>query len=274
MRATCAVQDAMTGDREHGVLLKDRENALRVASIIEMLRADDEGLEEVQNLPQLQNDKKFETRLVDERVDDATRRASASIPHRRSARRTCGGPGAAPTQDAGALMNRAQLLKEHYRSQPDPRGEALEVGVAFAEAAAAAHREANRRLVGNVEGDCPEDELVAHLEKEARDFLRMACGKSDVKQVLRRACSISACREIVRKRRSRGPRRSGTKFWSRGSCTRASARRKEGDSGNDGSAPTSRCCGILYARRAAPDGRRPRRRGPTSRAASSTTASS
>ena len=72
--------------------------------------------------------------------------------------------------------------------------------MAFAEAAAAAHREANRRLVGNVEGDCPEDELVAHLEKEARDFLRMACGKSDVKQVLRRACSISACREIVRKR--------------------------------------------------------------------------
>ena len=55
-------------------------------------------------------------------------------------------------------------------------------------------------MVGNVEGDCPEDELVAHLEKEARDFLRMACGKSDVKQVLRRACSISACREIVRKR--------------------------------------------------------------------------
>ena len=52
VRATIAVQDAMTGDREHGVLLKARENALRVASIIERLRADDEGLEEVQNLTQ------------------------------------------------------------------------------------------------------------------------------------------------------------------------------------------------------------------------------
>ncbi|CAH0364271.1 unnamed protein product [Pelagomonas calceolata] len=201
VRATIAVQDAMTGDREHGVLLKDRENALRVASIIEMLRADDEGLEEVQNLPQLQNDKKFETRLVDERGRRRYAPRFSKYPPPALGPSNMWWPWGCPhTQDAGALMNRAQLLKEHYRSQPDPRGEALEVGVAFAEAAAAAHREANRRLVGNVEGECPEDELVAHLEKEARDFLRMACGKSDVKQVLRRACSISACREIVRKR--------------------------------------------------------------------------
>ena len=96
-------------------------------------------------------------------------------------------------------MNRAQLLKEHYRSQPDPRGEAREVGVAFAEAAAAAHREANRRLVGNVEGECPEDELVAHLEKEARDF----CGWPAASPTSSRFSgerAPSACREIVRKR--------------------------------------------------------------------------
>ena len=153
VRATIAVQDAMTGDREHGVLLKDRENALRVASIIEMLRADDEGLEEVQNLPQLKDDKKFETRLVDERGRRRYAPRFSKYPPPALGPSDMWWPWGCPhTQDAGALMNRAQLLKEHYRSKPDPRGEALEVGVAFAEAAAAAHREANRRLVGNVEG--------------------------------------------------------------------------------------------------------------------------
>lgn len=202
VRADIAVQDAITSDREHRVLSKDRESALRVASIIEMLRADDEGLEEVQNLPQRFTEKKFETRLVDERG----RRRYA--PRFRQYPAPSLGPadmwrpwGSSKEGSAGDLMNRAQLLKENYRRQPDPRGEALEVGVAFAEAASAAHREANRRSLGNADGaDIPEDELVAHLEAEARDFLRQACAKSDVRKVLRRACSISTCKEIVRKR--------------------------------------------------------------------------
>ena len=79
VRATIAVQDAMTGDREHGVLLKDRENALRVASIIEMLRADDEGLERSKICLNSKDDKKFETRLVDERGQKAPRAAVQQV---------------------------------------------------------------------------------------------------------------------------------------------------------------------------------------------------
>ena len=48
VRASIAAEDAKTADREAGVLAKDRENALKVAAVVEMLRADDEALEETQ----------------------------------------------------------------------------------------------------------------------------------------------------------------------------------------------------------------------------------
>ena len=104
---------------------------------------------------------------------------------------------------ARLLTNRAGLLKERAKKTPDPRAEALEVGAAFAEAAAATSREDRRSHHGD-QGSRADDQ-VAELEREARDFLRAACVGSDPKVVLRRAASVSVLRECVRKRQFMRP---------------------------------------------------------------------
>ena len=106
-------------------------------------------------------------------------------------------------------MARAQFLKGRVKKAPDPRALSLEVGAAFAEAAAAtAREEAKERSKLGLPAPGEDEELgnaADQLEVEGRDFLKAAVVGSDAPTVLRRAASISVVRECVRRRERMRP---------------------------------------------------------------------
>lgn len=194
-------------DRHCVVKQRQAEGALTVGVAIQLFRADDELVEELQHVKRGNRDFKMPTAL-----HDALGQRTYGTMFMHSA--ISASPdaelwwpwGAAPLTDARCcapekVLARAQWLRGRVKCAADPKAAALEAGAAFAEAAAALVRERHPRGRGKVVR-IKDDVVVAAstLEDTARGLLRLAAQASNPRTVLRRATHIAVVKEVLRRR--------------------------------------------------------------------------
>lgn len=200
---------------EQKVLLHDQETAFAVASAIQLLRADDEALEEKQRLIHFGtgSGRTFKTALRDEHLRFRYTRTFSQYNFRIEDASSLWWPWGGEAEvrkclvDSDRMMARAQWLRSRAKRAADPNAVALEAGAAFAEAAAGvmSHyaKQCSHSCVRNV--DARDANAARVLENDARQILQFATQRSNPRIVLRRAVQESKLKESLRRRQFMTP---------------------------------------------------------------------
>jgi len=184
VRETLAERERAVAEAERALWEVDRARALDAGCAIELLRADDELLEERQRL---EGHRTFRTQLFDPK---GRRRYGPRFTQYHLAKPQQGGewPLGRPDRSADRAVAHASLLRSRVTGAPDPKAASLEAGAAYACAAAASAKEKAPSAA------------VASLEKTARHLLAAATKPTNERRVLRRRTKIAVVKEILRRR--------------------------------------------------------------------------
>lgn len=200
---------------EQKVLLHDQGIASAVATAIQLLRADDEALEEKQRLLDVDtgSGRTFKTALRDEHVRLRYSRTFSqyNFPIEDASSLWWPWGGEAEIRkglvDGERMMARAQWLRSRAKRAADPNAVALEAGAAFAEAAAGvmSHyvKQGGRSCRSKV--NARDAHAARVLEDDARHLLQFATQRTNPRTVLRRAVQERKLKESLRRREFMSP---------------------------------------------------------------------
>ena len=185
VRSALAKHEEYVAKVEEAIWEEDRNRALEVATAVELLRSDDEMLEEVQRL---NGDRRFVTEFYDPKQRRRYGPQFAQYRKKTKVDPELWWPWGCVDRFQGAdkALARAQWLKKRMKTAPDPKAVAIDAGVAFAGAAAAS---ANLK-----------DSPAASLEATARKLFDMATLPTNPKTVVRRAAKVAEMKETFRRR--------------------------------------------------------------------------
>lgn len=186
---------------------RKQSNAAAVASTIKLLRVDDEALEETQRIAK--QSRTFATALYDERGN--TRYSSTFTQYKNPIddSESLWWPWGSTTKEQNKvctsldkMVTRARMLRSRIKQAVDSHAAALEAGVAFAQAAAAAHPSRRGKDSSSLRRRTTKEasNMAADLEEEARGLFRVAARHSNERLILRRATDAAVIKEAVRRR--------------------------------------------------------------------------